>query len=67
MAWAATQRQTEMVDNTLQACGAARVRLGDGVVKPFGEYLPRATRGSTPESPNRQDDPNATAVCRQIS
>ena len=63
----AAQRQTEMVDKTLQARGAARVRLYGLLVKPLAKDLPRAPYASTSEAPSRQEDPNAAAVCRQIS
>jgi hypothetical protein len=55
-----------MVDKTLQARGAARVRVYSFLVKPLAKDLPRAPYASTSETPGRQEDPNAAAVCRQI-
>jgi hypothetical protein len=64
---AATQGETDMVDNSLQARSPAREWLRDLLVKSFGEYPPLAGLVAASKSPNHQADPNATAVGGKVS
>lgn len=66
LAWAAPQRKTEVVDDALQPCSAARKRYRYLIGESLRKYLPLATRTATSESSNFKVNPNATIVSRKI-
>jgi transposase InsO family protein len=66
LAGAAAEREAEMVNDALQPRRAARIGCDDVIPEPLGEDHPGAAFVPAPETPDRERDPDAPAISREV-